>query len=228
MSSEKFSLKWNDFEKNISGAFRELKDDADFFDVTLACDSEEQVSAHKVILSACSPFFRQVLRRHKHQHPLLYLHGFSVSDLQSILSFMYLGEVNIATDQLNSFLAIAEELQVKGLTQSGDGDSSQSNLLRRPRSSKNSKPGQSQSQSRPTEEEVEDEDIQEVLPVKTEAAALEEGGDLVSYDEENTEDMLGYNDQHYVAMENSKGELRLCHTVTVLLWIVSLISSTGN
>ena len=100
---------------------------------------------------------------------------------------------------------------MKGLTQSGDGYSSQSNLLRRPRSSKNFKPGQSQSQSRPTEEEVEDEDIQEVLPVKTEAAALEEGGDLVSYDEENTEDMLGYNDQHYVAMENSKGELRLSH-----------------
>ena len=109
---------------------------------------------------------------------------------------------------------------MKGLTQCGDGDSSQPNLLRRPRSSQNSRPGQSQSQSRPTEEEVEDEDIQEILPVKTEAAALEEGGDLVSYDEENTEDMLGYNDQHYVAMENSKGELRLLLTVTLLLWIV--------
>ena len=206
MSSEKFSLKWNDFEKNISGAFRELKDDADFFDVTLACDSEEQVSAHKVILSACSPFFRQVLRRHKHQHPLLYLHGFSLSDLQSVLSFMYLGEVNVATDQLNSFLAIAEELQVKGLTQDGEGDSSQPNLLTRPGSSHVSK----QSHSGPTEQEVDDDDddIQEVLPVKTEAGGLEEGGDLVSsYDDESSAtDMLAYTDQHYAAMENSKGE----------------------
>lgn len=112
MSSEKFSLKWNDFEKNISGALRELKEEEDLYDVTLACGDDE-VSAHKVILSACSPFFRQVLRRHRHQHPLLYLHGFTFSDLQSVLSFMYLGEVSIAQDQLNSFLAIAEELQGK-------------------------------------------------------------------------------------------------------------------
>ena len=142
MSSEKFSLKWNDFEKNISGALKELKDEDDLYDVTLACGDEE-VSAHKVILSACSPFFKTVLRRHKHQHPLLYLHGFSFSDLQSLLSFMYLGEVSIAQDQLNSFLAIAEELQVKGLTQSEDGESSKSNLLPRPRSSHITKQSQS-------------------------------------------------------------------------------------
>ena len=61
MSAEKFCLKWNDFEKNISGSFRELKDDEDFFDVTLTCDSDKEVSAHKVILSACSSFFRQRL-----------------------------------------------------------------------------------------------------------------------------------------------------------------------
>ena len=94
MANEKFCLKWNDFEQNISGAFRELKDDADFFDVTLACDSDEQISAHKVILSACSPFFRQVLRKQKHQHPLLYLRGVSFSDLESVLAFMYNGEVS--------------------------------------------------------------------------------------------------------------------------------------
>ena len=205
MSSEKFSLKWNDFEKNISGALKELKDEDDLYDVTLACGDEE-VSAHKVILSACSPFLKNVLRRHKHQHPLLYIHGFSFSDLQSLLSFMYLGEVSIAQDQLNSFLAIAEELQVKGLTQGGDGDTSQPNLLPRPRSSHISK--QSQSQSLPIEEEVDDDDIQEVLPVKTEAGAMDDGGELLSYDDENTSaEMLGYNDQQYGVMESSKGEL---------------------
>ena len=208
MSSEKFSLKWNDFEKNISGALKELKDEDDLYDVTLACGDDE-VSAHKVILSACSPFFKTVLRRHKHHHPLLYLHGFSFSDLQSVLSFMYLGEVSVAQDQLNSFLAIAEELQVKGLTQDGEGDSSQPNLLTRPGSSHVSK----QSHSGPTnanelEVDDDDDDIQEVLPVKTEAGGLEEGGDLVSsYDDESSAtDMLAYTDQHYAAMENSKGE----------------------
>jgi len=57
-SSEKFCLRWNDFESNISGALRELREEKDFFDVTLACDDEDHVDAHRVILSACSPFFR--------------------------------------------------------------------------------------------------------------------------------------------------------------------------
>ena len=93
MSSEKFCLKWNDFESNISGAFRELREEKDFFDVTLACD-ENQIKAHKVIISACSPFFRQVLRQNPHQHPLLYMRGVNFTDLQSVLTFMYQGEVS--------------------------------------------------------------------------------------------------------------------------------------
>ena len=55
MANEKFCLRWNDFETSISGAFKELRDDKDFFDVTLACE-DNQVQAHKVILSACSPY----------------------------------------------------------------------------------------------------------------------------------------------------------------------------
>jgi len=117
MTTEKFCLRWNDFERSISGAFKELRDDKDFFDVTIACD-DEQVSAHKVILGACSPFFRKVLQRNPHQHPLLYLKGVKFTDLQSVLNFMYHGEVNVAQDELNSFLAVAEDLKVKGLTQS--------------------------------------------------------------------------------------------------------------
>ena len=116
MANEKFCLRWNDFESNISVAFRELRDDKDFFDVTLACD-EDQIQAHKVILSACSPFFRSVLRKNPHAHPLLYLKGVKFGDLQSVLNFMYHGEVNVAQEELNSFLAVAEELRVKGLTQ---------------------------------------------------------------------------------------------------------------
>jgi len=116
MSTEKFCLRWNDFESNISVAFRELREDKDFFDVTLACD-DEQIQAHKVILSACSPFFRTILRRNQHAHPLLYLKGVKFSDLTSVLQFMYHGEVNVAQEDLNSFLAVAEELRVKGLTQ---------------------------------------------------------------------------------------------------------------
>merc|ERR1719474_60182 len=125
MTSEKFCLKWNDFETNVSVAFRELRDDRDFFDVTLACE-DEQIQAHKVILSACSPFFKNLLRRNPHQHPLLYLKGISFKDIQSVLNFMYHGEANIAQDDLNNFLSVAEELKVKGLTQGNNSNNSNS------------------------------------------------------------------------------------------------------
>ena len=115
-NEENFCLRWNDFESIISTSFRGLREDKDFFDVTLVCDNN-QLQAHKVILSACSPFFRSVLKRNPHQHPLLYLKGVQYESILSVLNFMYHGEVNIAQEHLNSFLAVAEDLQVKGLAQ---------------------------------------------------------------------------------------------------------------
>ena len=114
MSSEKFCLRWNDFEKNISSAFKDIREDKEFFDITIACE-DEQLQAHKLILSACSPFFKGVLRRNQHQHPLLYLKGVSFRDMEAVLNFMYHGEVNVAQDDLNSFLQVAEDLRVKGI-----------------------------------------------------------------------------------------------------------------
>ena len=115
-NAEKFCLRWNDFESNISIAFREIREEKDLFDCTLSCGSR-QIQAHKIILSACSPFFKSILKMNPHQHPLLYLKGVDFPSLQSVLNFMYHGEVNIAQEELNSFLAVAEDLQVKGLTQ---------------------------------------------------------------------------------------------------------------
>jgi len=138
-TAEKFCLRWNDFESNISSAFRELREDKDFFDVTLACD-DDQIQAHKVILSACSPFFRTVLKRNRHEHPLLYLKGVKYIDLVAVLNFMYHGEVNVAQEELNSFLSIAEELKVKGLTQNNGSENSQSPSPKPPREQKREPP----------------------------------------------------------------------------------------
>ena len=115
--TDKFCLRWNDFEANISLAFQDLQKEEDFFDVTIACEDHEQIKAHKVILASCSLFFKNILRRNQHQHPLLYLKGVKSRDFEGILNFIYQGEVNVAQDHLNGFLAVAEELQIKGLTQ---------------------------------------------------------------------------------------------------------------
>ena len=181
MASEKFCLRWNDFESNISVAFRELREEKDFFDVTLACE-ENQVQAHKVILSACSPFFRSILRKNPHAHPLLYLKGVKFSDLQSVLNFMYHGEVNVAQEELNSFLAVAEELRVKGLTQNQSSKKQESSFPApspKPAPSRipDREPPPPPKRPRPTPvlqsnqhslPPPEDDDIQEVVPVKSE------------------------------------------------------------
>jgi len=115
-SDEKLCLKWNDFQENVTSAFGERRQDREFADVTLACDDGQQVEAHKVILASSSPFFLDILTRNKHPHPLIYMRGLKSVDLLAIVDFLYLGEANVFQENLDSFLAIAEELKLKGLT----------------------------------------------------------------------------------------------------------------
>ena len=114
--SEKLCLQWNDFQDNIKSAFGNLREDNDFADVTLACEDGQQVEAHKVILAASSPFFQKLLGRNKHPHPLIYMRGMKSDDLLAIVDFLYRGEANVFQENLDSFLTIAEDLQLKGLT----------------------------------------------------------------------------------------------------------------
>ena len=117
-SSDNFSLRWNDFESSMGTSFRELRNDSEFFDVTLCCGNGlDTLPAHKVILAACSPLFRRILSCQKnHQNPLLYLKGIQLKELKAVLDFAYHGEVKIEQDSLDNFLAVAEELAIKGLT----------------------------------------------------------------------------------------------------------------
>jgi len=114
--SEKLCLQWNDFRENVNSAFGSLRNDKEFTDLTLACEDGQQMEAHKVILASSSPFFQKILQKSKHPHPLIYLRGYQSKDFVSILDFLYFGEANVYQEDLNSFLAIAEEIQLKGLT----------------------------------------------------------------------------------------------------------------
>ena len=114
--SEKLCLKWDDFLENTYTSFGSLQDDQEFADVTLGCEDGQQVQGHKIILSAASPFFYNILTNNKHSHPLIYMRGIKSTELVAIMDFMYKGEANIYQENLNAFMIIAEELQLKGLT----------------------------------------------------------------------------------------------------------------
>ena len=117
MEDEKLCLKWNDFQRNLPTSFGELRGDSDFTDVTLVCE-EQSIKAHKVILSASSPFFKKLLKTHSHPQPLIYMRGIRSSELCAIMDFIYLGEARIFQEQLETFLALAEELELNGLEES--------------------------------------------------------------------------------------------------------------
>ncbi|XP_034943406.1 protein abrupt isoform X4 [Chelonus insularis] len=114
ISEQQYSLRWNDFHSSILSSFRHLRDEEDFVDVTLACDSSS-FYAHKVVLSACSPYFRRLLKANPCQHPIVILRDVASSDMESLLRFMYHGEVHVGQEQLAAFLKTAQMLQVRGL-----------------------------------------------------------------------------------------------------------------
>ena len=115
--SEKFCLKWNDFETNVSKSFGLLRTEEYLHDVTLVCDDNNQVAAHKLVLSACSDFFKAIFKNNKHQNPLICLEGISSKELQDVLDYMYNGESKIFQDGLDRFLSIAQRFKIMGLLQ---------------------------------------------------------------------------------------------------------------
>ena len=113
--SEKFALKWNDYQSNWNKSLSQLRKDTDFADVTLISDDKGKFTAHKVILSSCSKVFKFILKENNNANPLLYLGGVSSVNLGYILDYIYIGEVNLFEEQLDSFLESAQKLEIEGL-----------------------------------------------------------------------------------------------------------------
>lgn len=85
-------------------------------DVTLAVDGK-YLKAHKMVLSACSPYFQALFVGHPDKHPIVILKDIPYTDMRSLLDFMYRGEVSVDQDRLTMFLKVAESLRIKGLTE---------------------------------------------------------------------------------------------------------------
>ncbi|XP_033208472.1 longitudinals lacking protein, isoforms H/M/V-like isoform X1 [Belonocnema kinseyi] len=113
--SSQICLKWNSFLNNIATNFESLWEEEGLVDVTLASDGQ-CLTAHKVILSASSPFFKKVFQTNPCQHPVIILQDVHFSELEALLIFIYKGEVNIEQKNLPALLKAAETLQIRGLS----------------------------------------------------------------------------------------------------------------
>ena len=125
--SEKFCLKWNSFSENIANSLCFLREEKNLFDVTLVSDDHKQISAHKLVLSASSEYFREIFRKGimPQSQLMLCLAGVNFQELNNALEYIYSGEIKIHQEDLERFLEIAERFKLKGLAgakQEGDKD----------------------------------------------------------------------------------------------------------
>lgn len=111
---QQFCLRWNNYQSNLTSVFDQLLQNESFVDVTLACDGRS-IKAHKMVLSACSPYFQTLFSTTPCQHPIVIMRDINWFELKSIVDFMYKGEINVSQDQIGPLLRIAEMLKVRGL-----------------------------------------------------------------------------------------------------------------
>ncbi|CAB4060399.1 unnamed protein product [Lepeophtheirus salmonis] len=185
-SEERLCLRWDDFELNFKNGFSQLRHDEELFDITLATASN-QIKAHKVILSSCSPFFPESTFKH----------------LESLMSFMYKGEVHVGQEELDDFLKVAQELKIKGLCASTpdkmDRINAVSPLPKHKKTSTHSSSGKFLSDV--------DQDIQ---PTDNEMQSIEDSVNIINHDEglsssfecEDNKDFITYQDHESMKDSN--------------------------
>ena len=118
--SEKFNLKWNDFHTNVSKSFALLRNESYLQDVTLISEDFKHIPAHKLVLSACSEYFKRLFQETKQTQPLICLDGVTSADLKNVLDYVYDGEVKILQEDLDRFLNVANKLKLEGLIGNGE------------------------------------------------------------------------------------------------------------
>ncbi|GLG92231.1 Protein bric-a-brac 2 [Gryllus bimaculatus] len=145
-SPQQFCLRWNNYQSNLTNVFDQLLQSESFVDVTLACDGHS-VKAHKMVLSACSPYFQSLFFDNPCQHPIVILKDIKWPELKAVVEFMYKGEINVSQEQIGPLLRVAESLKIRGLAdvngeqeggggREGGGGSSSNNSSATPSDSK--------------------------------------------------------------------------------------------
>ncbi|XP_034839201.2 protein bric-a-brac 1-like isoform X2 [Maniola hyperantus] len=152
-SPQQFCLRWNNYQANLATCFDQLLQTESFVDVTLACEGRS-LKAHKVVLSACSPYFQTLFMDNPCRHPIIIMRDIKYCDLKAVVDFMYRGEINVSQDQITALLKVAEMLKIRGLTDvSGEhavlraGGGMEARAAKRPGSHEAESPGKARRRS---------------------------------------------------------------------------------
>ncbi|KAB7505306.1 Longitudinals lacking protein-like [Armadillidium nasatum] len=114
MESELLSLKWNNHRTTFLHVIGTLRSKASYTDATLACDGKFY-PVHKLVLSTCSEYFGAIFERTPCKSPVIVLKDIECKNLEFLLDYMYIGEVNVRQNELAALIKAAECLKIKGL-----------------------------------------------------------------------------------------------------------------
>ena len=112
---EKFRLSWKTYADHTKTMFGNIYESSELTDITLVCDDKKRLRAHKIILSSCSPAFREIILSEP-TNSMIYLRGIQSEEMESVLQFMYLGEATFYQERMNDFLNVAKALEIKELS----------------------------------------------------------------------------------------------------------------
>ena len=84
-------------------------------DCAILCEDGTRFVSHRLILAACSSFFKQIFLMNDNSPAWIYLKGVESPMLRFLLEFVYVGEVEVPEQSLAKFLETAHELKIKGL-----------------------------------------------------------------------------------------------------------------
>ena len=115
MHPEKYSLTWHTYSDHLKSMMRELMMNEDFSDITLVTEDKKHIKANINILSACSPVFKDILRKEKNSNQIMYLRGVQFSEMESIMQFIYLGEATFYEERMDEFLSVSKSLEIREL-----------------------------------------------------------------------------------------------------------------
>ena len=126
MYPEKYTVTWHSHQDYLREMMRGMMTSEDFTDVTLVTDDKKTLKAHRNILSACSPVFKNILQMEINKsHPVIYLRGIQHSEIESILQYIYLGEAKFHGERVNEFLSVSKNLEIQELSIDVEIDKSQ-------------------------------------------------------------------------------------------------------
>ncbi|XP_064093104.1 longitudinals lacking protein, isoforms H/M/V-like isoform X7 [Macrobrachium nipponense] len=114
MASGLLSLKWNNHRSTFFHVLSTVRSKESYCDVTLACDGKFY-PVHKLVLSTCSDYFERMFERTNCKHPIIVLKDIRHEELEALLNYMYVGEVNVLQNELAGLIKAAECLMIKGL-----------------------------------------------------------------------------------------------------------------